>query len=155
MNSDSPLISIVTSGSGWPLVLVVYVVVLVGVVPLRGDRSSRHRERVADRRHVVDPEDARAALVREHVGGDRRGDPVVDVAAGDRAEERLARGADHERAADRDELVEPPQQLEVVLDRLAEADPGIEHDPPPSMPRAIANARRSSRNALMSSTTSS
>ena len=45
-------------------------------------------------------------------------------------EERLARGPDEHRPAQRDQLVQPRQQLEVVRERLAEADPRVEHDPP-------------------------
>ena len=59
-----------------------------------------------------------------------------DVAAGEPAEERLARGADHERAAERRPARRRrAQQLEVVLERLAEADPGVELDAlPPARP---------------------
>ena len=46
-------------------------------------------------------------------------------------------------------------QLEVVLDRLAEADAGIDPDPLLVDPCEIANSIRSARNALTSSTTSS
>ena len=53
------------------------------------------------------------------------------VAAGDPAEERLARGADHERAAEAVSSSSRAQQLEVVLERLAEADPGVELDRAP------------------------
>ena len=44
-------------------------------------------------------------------------------------EERLAARPDHERAAEVGQLVQPAQQLEVVLDRLAEADARVELDP--------------------------
>ena len=53
------------------------------------------------------------------------------------------------------QLAEPAQQLEVVLERLAEADPGIEPDPLLRDPAATAASSRSARNALTSSTTSS
>ena len=42
---------------------------------------------------------------------------------------RLARGAEEDRAAQLAQLAEAAQQLEVVLDGLAEADPGIDPDP--------------------------
>ena len=54
-----------------------------------------------------------------------------------------------------DQLVEPAHELEVVLHRLAEADPGIEADELLADPCATANASRSSRNAFTSETTSS
>ena len=57
------------------------------------------------------------------------GQALVRVpAAGELAEEALARGADHDRPADGDDLVEAAQQLEVVLHGLAEADAGVEPD---------------------------
>jgi len=76
----------------------------------------------------VDAKDPRTALVREHVGGDRREHAIADVAAGDAAEEGLARGADDHRSPQRGELTEPAQELQVVIDRLAEPDPRVEHD---------------------------
>ena len=56
------------------------------------------------------------------------GGRASDRGRGDAPEEGLARGADHERTADRHELVEAAQQLEVVRGGLAEADPGVEQD---------------------------
>ena len=52
-----------------------------------------------------------------------------DRGAVDLADEALARGADHDRPAEVAQLAEPAQQLEVVLEGLAEPDPGIEPDP--------------------------
>ena len=48
-------------------------------------------------------------------------------APGDVADERLARRADHDRR-DRRQLVAAREQLEVVLERLGEADAGIDED---------------------------
>src|SRR5919108_204402 len=97
---------------------------------IAAQRSSRDREGIRRGRDVVDAEDARAALEGEDVGGDRRRDAVVRVlAAGEAAEEGLARGADEHRETDRDDLVQAAQQCEVVLDGLAEADARVEHDP--------------------------
>jgi hypothetical protein len=72
----------------------------------------------------VNAEHVRAPLEREDVRGDRAGQPLrrrqrldlVDLAAargrcGDAPEERLARGPDHERAPEREELAQPAQQL--------------------------------------------
>jgi hypothetical protein len=103
----------------------------------------------------VDAEDRRSALEREHVRGDRPGQALGHVAAGDPPEEALARRADHDRAPERDDLVQPAQQLEVVLERLAEADAGVEQIRSSATPAATAKASRSSRNALTSETTSS
>ena len=53
----------------------------------------------------------------------------LDRGAVDLADEALARGADDDRAAEVAQLAQPRQQLEVVLERLAEADPGVDRDP--------------------------
>ena len=83
--------------------------------------------------------------------------PIVAVGiAEDLPERALAREADHERPADRGELGEPPDELEVVLDGLAEADARVEADELLADPLAeTAKASRSSRNAFTSETTSS
>src|SRR5688500_12986569 len=93
---------------------------------MRRERSSRHGEPVVDGGDVMHAEYARPALVAEHAGGDGAVHAPGDVAAGEAADERLARGAEHDRPADRGDLVEAAQQLEVVLERLAEADPGVQ-----------------------------
>ena len=49
--------------------------------------------------------------------------------AGDLAQKRLTGGAECDRSPERHDLVQPAEQLEVVLSRLAEADPGVEQDP--------------------------
>jgi hypothetical protein len=54
-----------------------------------------------NRSHVVDAENARPALVGEHVGGDRGGNPILDRPRRDSAQEGLSRGADRDRAAER------------------------------------------------------
>src|SRR5512141_3102869 len=85
-------------------------------------------ERIDGRRDVVDADDARAALDGGQRRGDARGKALADRSTGERAERRLARPADEERPADREQLALAPQQLEVVLRRLAETDPRVEHD---------------------------
>ena len=79
------------------------------------------------RPHVVDAQDRRAALE----GGDGRRDarPEQVVGAGQTAQGALAREADEHRPPERDQHVEPAHELEVVRDRLAEADAGVEADP--------------------------
>jgi len=55
----------------------------------------------------VDAEDARAALEREHVRRERPREPVRPTrGAGDAPDEALARRADHDRPAERDDLVQ-------------------------------------------------
>src|SRR5690349_2252324 len=90
------------------------------------EEDGGHIERLARRRDVVDPEDVGPGREREHVRRDRRAEPVAHLAAGDRPEEALARGPDHDRAAELGQLAEPPEQLEVVFERLAEADSRVD-----------------------------
>src|SRR5829696_4505592 len=97
---------------------------------IRAESSSGHLQGVPVLGDVVYAEDARPPLERQHVRGDRAGEPIALVAAArELAEEALPRCAHHHRPADRDDLVQPSQQLDVVLDRLAEPDAGIEPDP--------------------------
>src|SRR5439155_11140936 len=49
--------------------------------------------------------------------------------AQDAAEGALAREPDDDGPAESGQHVEPADELEILLDRLAEADPGIEADP--------------------------
>ena len=67
-------------------------------------------------RDVVHPEYARAREVCDHVRRDRPGQPVVDVAAGDPAQERLAGRPDRDRPSERDDLVEPEVQQQPLAD---------------------------------------
>src|SRR5215211_1300872 len=93
------------------------------------DRPSR-RQRLDVLPHVVNAKDRRTALV----GGDRRGDARRERArlgvgiAEDLPQRALAGESHHEWPPERRQLIQPPDQLEVVLDRLAEADAGVEAD---------------------------
>ena len=118
------------SSSRRVLVELVVELVLVLALPGHGPTVAAAIARAsATGRDVVNAEYAGPALERHHVGRDRAGQALVlAAAAGELAEEALARGADHDRPADRDDLVEAPQQLEVVLDGLAEADARVEPD---------------------------
>ena len=77
---------------------------------------------------VVRPQDRRAALVGDDGGGDacRKGPGRRLGVAQDPAERALAREADEHRASEREEDVEAPHELEVLLDGLSEADPRID-----------------------------
>ena len=75
----------------------------------------------------MDAEHARAALEREHVRRERPREPFRPrCGPADAREKALARRADHDRPAERDDLVEATDQREVVLIALAEADPRVE-----------------------------
>src|SRR5215217_8289155 len=76
----------------------------------------------------MDAEDLGPALEGDHAGRHGRVDALGHVAPREAPEEALAAGADDQRPSDRGELVEAPQQFEVVLERLAEADPRVEVD---------------------------
>src|SRR4051794_24847356 len=92
-------------------------------------RSSRDHQGLTCLGDVVDAEDAGAALVGQDVGGDGAGDAVQRVRdVGQLVDEALARHADHDPEAEPDDLVGAREQLEVVGDRLAEADARIEVD---------------------------
>src|SRR5205823_996415 len=71
-----------------------------------------------------------AALVGENRGADaRRGGAGLRFGISyDLSERALPGDPDENRAPDRGQLVDPAQQFEVVLDRLAEADPRVEAD---------------------------
>jgi hypothetical protein len=82
-------------------------------------------------------EHACAALEGKHVGGDRARETHARIGAAREApQEALARGADHDGAANGHDLVQTAKQRQVVLDRLAEADAGIEQHPLLGDPRA-------------------
>ena len=68
--------------------------------------------------------------------------------AGGALQERLSRGADEERAAERVQLVQPREQRRAVLGALREADPRIEEHarqsgcrPPPRAANALTELR--------------
>ena len=112
------------------VVVVVAVELLVGLSRRRsssgaigGNVAAATAQRLARRRDVVDAEHPRAALEARTLAATVPGDAVVRVGrARQPADERLARDADEDGEAERDDLVEAAQQLEVVLERLAEAD---------------------------------
>src|SRR5690606_8729922 len=88
------------------------------------DRDRPHR--LGD---IVNADDLGAA----GYGGQRRGDRAAEAASGigsirQPADEALARGAEQHRAAERVERGQPVQELEIVPDRLAEADARIDDD---------------------------
>src|SRR6476659_2621599 len=89
----------------------------------------RYPGRLGGLGHVVDAQHAGAGREREDRVGDGAADPLVRAGAVDLADEALARGADQDRPAEVAQLAEPAQQLEVVLERLAEADPRVDPDP--------------------------
>src|SRR5215831_13752638 len=87
-----------------------------------------HGERVPRRGDVVDADDSSAALDREQSRGEAAREPVVGGPPRDRAERRLARPAGKHGQADLAEASEVAQQLEVVRDRLAESEAGVDDD---------------------------
>ena len=129
----------------------------VALVHPARDRSSGHRERIGDRRTSWTRNTLRAALEREHVGGDRRrhalGRPSRPVSLPRKLlrEVPITSGRPSATSSSRRR-----SSSRLCSTRLAEADPGVEPDPLlAAPPRATANASRSSRKALTSATTSS
>src|SRR3989442_6141738 len=78
--------------------------------------------------HVVHTEYVRAAVQREQSEGQASGEALLHRPAGDQPQRRLARQAREHRNAERLELVQSPEQLEIVCHGLAEAESRIDHD---------------------------
>ena len=76
--------------------------------------------------HVVDPDHRRARGDPKHGRGDGARGALERRGAQQGAEEPLARRAEHHRPAQRGDPVEVAQQEEVVVERLAETDAGVE-----------------------------
>ena len=72
---------------------------------------------------VVDADDISAAEDRDSDGRSGTAHAIVHATAESPADEAFARGPDRERAPQTAELVQTPQDLQIVLRRLAEADP--------------------------------
>ena len=108
------------------------------------------------RPHIVDAKQ-RGATVERRDGGADRGSVAPDRPrlAEDARQRRLARHADQHGAPQRDDPIEPPEELEVVLGRLPEADPRVDADPVLGDPGVDRERDRSSRNETTSETTSS
>ena len=93
----------------------------------------------------MNPEHGRAAKERDHVGGESADEPLI---ANDPADERLARQADEDRAAEPPKPVEVPDAGVVLLWRFAKSDAGIEKDAAERHPRARCKAQRTLEGAL-------
>ena len=85
---------------------------------------------------VVDPQHVGAGPQREHVEAIVPPSRSPTSRPVERADEALARRPDDDRPAELPQLAEPAQELEVVLDGLAEPDPRIDPDPLLGDPRA-------------------
>src|SRR5690606_28428196 len=87
-----------------------------------------HREQVARDRDVVYAHDRRTILHRDQRGGrGTRGAIGRLVMAGDRADHALARETDQHRT-EFAEAREGTQQREIVFERLAESEAGVDED---------------------------
>src|SRR5882672_12790228 len=85
-------------------------------------------ERVPRRGDVVDAHDSSSALRREQSRGEARREALVRPSPRDRTQRRLARPARQHRKTHRGEPVEVAQQLEIVLDALAESETRVDDD---------------------------
>ena len=135
------------------------VVVELGVVPghRRRQRSSRHRERIERwRPRRGRGRRSRRARARARWSATVPATRSRHVAAGELAEERLARRAEHDGPPERDELVEPRGAARGCARASCRSRcRGRAGCAPRRTPSPTANASRSSRNALTSETTSS
>ena len=86
----------------------------------------RHTRAAAE--HVVHPHDAAAARDAVRDRGQRLVAPVVDLAAEQLADEPLVRRRQQERVAEPGVHRRLPQQHRALRGRLAEVEPGVEHD---------------------------
>ncbi len=78
------------------------------------------------RRRTLD--DGAARRDAEHVGGDGAGQALLGLGGDHLADQRLARGAEQQREAEPADFAKPGQRRQILLERLAEADAGVEHD---------------------------
>ena len=135
-----------------------------GAIIDRAGGRMPNRERGHGGLYVVDADDARAALDGQHRGDhagriDARPLVVGSIErrrrhADEPRERRLARPADEERHAEREQLVLALEQREVVGRRLAEADAGIDDEPSGDDAGPRAASTRARRNVATSTTTS-
>ena len=80
----------------------------------------RHLERLAHHPHRVHPEQPGAPEVRGHAGGGGGPIAVAHVAAGEMAQEPLARGAHHDREAEFRQDIDPTFAATVVYGSIDE-----------------------------------
>ena len=108
--------------------------VAVGREPLvRGElavaaQGGADGQEVARRRHVVDPQEVRPGVDPVRERGERAGPALARPAAGERADEVLARDGQQHRPAERQDRVEAPQHRDRLGGRLGEVRPRVEHD---------------------------
>jgi hypothetical protein len=82
------------------------------------------RQCVARLAHIVHAQYCRSMLDREQSGGEAGGQALVHRPPGNGAQRRLARPARHHGYAQRGDLWQAPEQAEIVVHGLAEAEPG-------------------------------
>src|ERR1041384_487177 len=77
---------------------------------------------------VVDAYDTGTAGEREQGGGDRAFESLAGRLIEQAPQEALARYPDHDRKAERDDLLDTGEQRQVVSEGLGEADAGVDGD---------------------------
>src|SRR4029453_1216587 len=91
-----------------------------------GAQRGRHAHGAHRRSHIMRANDRGALEHRDRPRREPALETLVDRQIEQAPDEALPGDADHDRSAECRELLESRDQLEVVLDRLAEADAGIE-----------------------------
>ena len=94
----------------------------------RLDHGLRHAQGFGVRAHVVHAHHGGSPSETEHGGDHGTCFALPRLGPQQGADEALARGAQHDRTAKGGDAVEVGQQQEIVLERLAEADAGVEQD---------------------------
>ena len=102
-------------------------------------------DRISHRRDVVHSHDPCSPQARCQRGRNRCRRSLGYGATGDGTQKSLARRADQNHTSQVGKLLEVPQDLQIVLDRLAEADSGVDGDSLAGMPRDSAHSSRFAR----------
>src|SRR5437879_9596593 len=93
-----------------------------------GPHGAGDPDHMCHRPDVVDAYDTGAAGEREQRGGDRAFESPAGRLTEQAPQEALARYPDHDRKAERDDLLDAGEQRQVVSEVLGEADAGIDGD---------------------------
>src|SRR5215212_8235805 len=96
--------------------------------PSRAPDGPRERQCLPRARHVVHPEDPRAALPRERASGGSGAIPRLDWLPGGSAQETLSGWADDQRPAEGLQSLQSVEELEALFGCLRETETRIQRD---------------------------
>jgi hypothetical protein len=98
--------------------------------------------------------DRRSLGHRNRRRGDAGSQPIPDLATGELSEHALARKTDQQRIAQRCQGLQTREQAQVVCERLAETEAGIDQNPVAGDAGRLADASTLDQKAATSRTTS-